>query len=157
MNKSLSYFMKGKIHAEEIVVRPMPDSYTDENGKVLDMEIRTIPRKELLKIERMYKTRKTVFDKSGRPLLDNGTVVYEEMDDVDKRLNAIITEALVYPNLKDPELMASHGCVAYDEMVDCIFPTMADFKHVLDSVLEVVGLKKGTESTAEQEIEDAKN
>ena len=49
MTKNLSYFMREQ--KEEIVNAPAPESFVDENGNRLELEIKTITNDKIRKIQ----------------------------------------------------------------------------------------------------------
>ena len=65
-------------------------------------------------------------------------------------------EALVYPDLKDPELMKYYDCVDITDMPLKVFTNNDEFGYVSRKVLEILGLMDAAESN-EREVEDAKN
>lgn len=103
MTKNLSYFMREQ--KEEIVNAPAPESFVDENGNRLELEIKTISNDKIRKIQDNYRKRSIALDNSGNPYLSNGEVVFQTENDINRAMRHIVAEALVYPDLKSKELM----------------------------------------------------
>ena len=160
MAKDLKYFMRE--HKEEIIKAPGPDSFKDENGNVLEFEIRVLDNATIQKINDSYRKRTIATDKKGQPYIANGEVVFKVEKDNARATRHIIAEALVYPDLKDADLMKYYDCYDFTEMPNKVFPKAEEFAHVSRLVLAALGL--GTMPDAEEdgeevdsEINDAKN
>ena len=96
MTKNLSYFMREQ--KEEIVNAPAPESFVDENGNRLELEIKTISNDKIRKIQDNYRKRSIALDNSGSPYLSNGEVVFQTENDINRAMRHIVAEALVYPD-----------------------------------------------------------
>ena len=110
-NKNLKYFMKEESRQEQIFQVPAPARFKDEKGEVVQMEIRKLHNDAIDRINAMYKSRTPMKDKKGNYIVQNGEVVFRTEKDNVKATRHIIVEALVYPDLKDPELMKYYDCV----------------------------------------------
>ena len=93
MTKNLSYFMREQ--KEEIVNAPAPESFVDENGNRLELEIKTISNDKIRKIQDNYRKRSIALDNSGNPYLSNGEVVFQTENDINRAMRHIVAEALV--------------------------------------------------------------
>ena len=157
--KDLKYFMRER--KETIVTVPGLDSFVDDDGKVIDLEVRVLGQLELDKINDMYDSRSIATDKKGKPLVSMGEVVYKTARNHGKAVRHIIAEALVYPPLKDAELMKYHNCVDITEMPRLVFSSTEEFQHVSRVVLAALGiiddLPSDDDDEAENEIDTAKN
>ena len=153
MGKNLSYFMREQ--KEEIVKAPAPDSFKDENGKPIEMEIRLLSTEKIRKINEKYRDRKIAFDKSDRPYINNGEVVFQSESDTGRALRHIIAEALVYPNLKDKELMDFYKCYDITEMPMLVFSKQSEYDYVFRTVMSALGLIEKSEN--DDELDTAKN
>ncbi len=160
-NKNLSYFMREP--AEEIVKVPAPDTFRDEAGNRLELEVKILDQATITKINNNYRTRSVATDKKGNPLVINGEVVWKTEKDSAKTTNHILAEALVYPDLKSHELMDFYKCHDITEMPLKVFPTSKEYNHVIEVVFGAIGLGSfGVEdeegkSELEKEVDDAKN
>ena len=153
MVKDLKYFMREE--KEEIISVPGPESFKDENGEVIMLEIRVLDNRHILKINESYRKRSMALDKKGAPFIANGEVVFKTENDSTRAVQHIIVDALVYPNLKDPELMRFYGCVDMTEMPQRVFSKADEYTHVNRAVFAALGLAQG--ATDDDTIETAKN
>ncbi len=155
MAKSLKYFMRESAKTEEIVKVPGVKSITDENGNVVDFEVKILSSATIRKIQNNYRTKTVATDSKGNPYIQNGEIVWKVDKDNDKSLRHIIVEALQYPNLKDKELMAFFNCTDITEMPSLVFPKTDEFNEVSKIVMRTLGIIDAP--SEESEIEDAKN
>lgn len=139
---------------EQIVTVPGPESIKDENGKVIQLEIKQRTR-HYCKNNEMYESKTPLKDKKGNFIVQNGNVVYKVERDRSKAARHLMVEALVYPDLKDKKLMEYFGCVDITDMPLKVFPTNKEYGHVSKQVLKVLGLTD--EDDEAKETEDAKN
>lgn len=156
-NKNLKYFMREDCKEEQIFTRPAPDRFVDEKGEVVQMEIKKLHNETIAKINEMYKTRTPMRDKKGNYICQNGEVIFKTEKDSLRATRHIIAEALVYPDLKDPDLMAFYKCADITEMPLKVFPENDEYAHVQRAVLEVLGMLEPEEQQNEKEVDDAKN
>ncbi len=153
MKKNLSYFMREQ--KEEIVKAPAPESFKDENGNPLEMEIRVLSADTIRKINENYRTRKIAFDKSGHPYINGGEVVFQSESDNGKAFRHIIVEALVYPDLKDKEMMDFYKCCDITEMPLKVFSKQSEYDYVFRTVMTALGILENPENS--DELDEAKN
>ena len=155
MAKSLKYFMREA--KNEIVTVPGPESIVDEEGNVIQLEIRMLTQAEIRRINDNYRKRSMATDKRGNPLIANGEVIWKTERDNGRAARHIIAEALQYPDLKDKELMAYYKCADITEMPLLVFSDPKEYEHVSRAVMTALGLMEGELPTDEAEIDDAKN
>lgn len=155
--KNLKYFMRPVDDA--IITAPAPASFKDEKGNVVQMEIRRLRQSEIEKINKAYTVRSVATDRRGNPLVQNGNVVWKERRDSDKITHHIVAEALVYPNLKDPELMAYYDVVDVTDMPLAVFNRPGELMEVIDTVWKAIGLRAddNAEERDSEDLETAKN
>lgn len=153
--KNLSYFMREEAKQEQVVSVPGPDTIKDENGNVVQIEIRKLSNDTITKINEMYETKTLLKDKKGNFVVQNGVAVYKIDRDRNKAARHLMVEALVYPDLKDKKLMEFFGCVDITDMPLKVFPDNKEFAHVSRQVLKVLNLVDN--DSDEKELEDAKN
>lgn len=159
-DKSLAYFMRETAKKQEIVEIPGIDSIKDANGNVVNFKVKILTRKEIDDIYEKYRTRTLVYDKKGRPVTDRGQAVYDVQTDSNRAMRRIVVEALVYPNLKDKELMDYFECPSFDEMPLKVFPFTKEYDYVTNAVLTALGLLDDSGDTgndADSEVQEAKN
>lgn len=139
--RDLKYFMREP--EEQIITVPGPDTFTDENGNVLDLEIRVLSNAEIQKINNNYRKRSIATDKKGQPYIANGEVVFKTEKDSAKAARHIIAEALVFPDLKDKGLMEFYHCSDITEMPELVFSRADEYAHVTRAVFTALGLIDG--------------
>lgn len=151
--KDLKYFMRS--NEPEIITAPGPDSFKDEDGKVIQFEIKKLTQEEINRINDAYRKRSMATDKKGNPLIAMGEVVWKTEKDNARATRHMIAEALVYPNIKDPELMKYYNCNDVSEMALKVFSSADEYQHVLRIVLQALGLSN--EVNDDEDLADAKN
>lgn len=154
--KDLKYFMREELKEEIIIDMPGPKTITDENGKPVVFQIKRLAQERINKIFDSYKKTEVAMDKKRkRPYVVDGKVVLQETKDNAKAMRHVLAEALVYPNLKDPELMKFFNCIDMTEMPLKVF-TSKEFSEVVKMLNEVLGIENEEEET-ENDTEEAKN
>ncbi|MBQ9345817.1 MAG: hypothetical protein IJT94_00575 [Oscillibacter sp.] len=151
--KSMKYFMRKQ--EPEIVTAPGPDTFRDEEGNVIPFEIRVLTQKEIQDINNGYRDHGIATNKRGEPLISNGEVVWKTDIDRARASRHMIAEALVYPNLKDPETMKFYNCHDISEMPLHVFQRPDEYAHVSRIVMQALGLMDSAED--EDDLEAAKN
>ena len=71
--KDLKYFMRST--EAEIVTAPGPKNFKDEEGNVIQFEIKKLTQEEITRINEAYRRRSMATDKKGNPLVANGEVI----------------------------------------------------------------------------------
>lgn len=156
--KSLKYFMREEAKEEKIFTVPGPDTIKDEKGNVVELKIRQLHNDRMEEIRSMYRTHTPLKDKKGNYVVQNGEVVYKSEFDAAKSGRRMLVEALAYPDLKDPDLMAFFSCNDITDMPLKVFPTNEEYAHVSRKVLEVLGIsEKASDKEIESDIKEAKN
>ncbi len=151
--KSLKYFMRST--EPEIVTAPGPSSIRDENGDVIQLEIKVLSQEEINHINDGYRKRSMATDKKGNPLIALGEVVWKTEKDSARASRHLLVEALQYPNLKSKELMDYYGCVDVTDMPLKVFPRADEYQHVSRVVMQALGLANKVND--DEELDDAKN
>lgn len=153
MKKDLKYFMRST--EPEVVTAPGPESFKDENGNVIQFEIKVLSQEEINRINEAYRKRSMATDKKGNPLIALGEVVWKTEKDSARASRHLIVEALQYPNLKDKELMDYYGCVDVTDMPLKVFPRADEYQHVSRIVMQALGLASAVND--DEELEAGKN
>ncbi len=151
MEKNLSYFMREE--KEEIVTVPAPESFVDNKGKRLELQVKTISRDRIRQINESYRRREVAVDKNGKPYTADGEVLFKTENDTSKALRHIIAEALVFPDLTSQELMDFYKCYDKTEMPLKVFSKPGEYSYVADVVLKAIGLIEKDDS----DLDEAKN
>ena len=151
--KNLKYFMRSM--EPEVVTAPGLDSIRDEDGNPIPFEIRVLSQTEINKINEAYRKRSMATAKKGNPLIAMGEVVWKVEKDSARASQHIIVEALKFPDLKDPELMAYYGCVDVTEMPLKVFSRVDEYQYVSKIVMQALGLAAAVND--DEELEAAKN
>ena len=153
IKKDLKYIMRST--EPEVITAPGPESFKDEEGNVIQFEIKVLTQEEINKINEAYRKRSMATDKKGNPLIAMGEVVWKTEKDSAKASRHLLVEALQYPNLKDPELMKYYGCVDVTDMPLKVFPKADEYQHVSRIVMQALGLASAIND--DEELEAAKN
>lgn len=151
--KTLKYFMRST--EPEIVTAPGPESFKDEEGNVIQFEIKVLSQEEINKINSMYRRRSMATDKKGNPLAYNGEVLWKTERDSAKASRHLMVEALQYPDLKDKDLMAHYKCVDITDMPLRVFSRPDEYQHVTRIVMQALGL--ASEVNDDDDLAAAKN
>ncbi len=154
--RSLSYFMRDNAKKQEVVEIPGLDTIRDENGEVVPFKVRLLSKREIDDIYDMYRNKTLLLDNKKKPVIRNGRAVYDEKTDANRALRRIIAEALVYPNLKDKELMDFFDCPDYSDMPNKVFPTYREYSYVEKVVLTALGIFDEEDEQVD-DVEQAKN
>lgn len=155
MAKNLKYFMREQ--KEEIISIPGPESFKDENGKTIQFEVKKLSQEHIGKLYDMYNTKKVALDKKGNPYVQNGQVIFRVEKDSVKSWRHILCDALVYPDLKDPELMQYYGCIDFTEMPIKVFSDPKEYSYVETNVMKLLGILQNDEAEEEDDVAEAKN
>lgn len=127
MSKNLKYFMREAAEVEKVVTVPAPESFKDENGKVIQLEVKVLSSERIRAINEGYHTHTVALDKKGNPYINGGNVVFRDERDNAKATRHILVEALQYPKLDDPELMKYYNCVDITQMPEKVFSRADEF------------------------------
>lgn len=151
--KSLKYFMRSQ--EPEIVTVPGPKSIKDEDGNVIQLEIKVLTQEQIDNINDAYRRRSMATDKNDNPLIAFGEVVWKVEKDSARVTRHIIAEALQYPDLKSKELMDYYGCFDITEMPRKVFARSDEYQYVSRLVMQTLGLSAKADD--KEELETAKN
>lgn len=127
---------------------------TVEKGLPIELEFRILSVEKIRDINALYRNRVVAKDRKGNYLIQGGELVFKTDTDHAKAARHVMTEALVYPDLKDKELMDFYNCVDITEMPFKVFSTTEEHNYVTKKMYEVLGI---VESDDESDLEEAKN
>lgn len=158
-NRKLSYFMRAEVKKEEIVNVPGPASIKDENGEPVVFQIKKINMERVNEIFAAYRKSEVYMDKKKKqPFVVNGKAVMIETNDTNKAFRHLMTEALVFPDMHDKELMEFFDCVDVTDMPLKMF-TGEEYKEVAELINKVLGIsdENSDDEDNEADLDDAKN
>lgn len=154
MKKNLKYYMREP--KEEVVTVKGPSSFVDEDGEVLNLEIKALPNAAVQKVFRAYTKRGVALDSKGNPYIANGEIVFQSEKDNPRAMRHLIVDALQFPDLRDKELMQFYKCHDITEMPNLVFSKPEEYAHVSRVVMAVLGV--GGNAIGDDElVQDAKN
>lgn len=152
--KSLKYFMRDE--KEEIISAPAPDTFKDDEGNPLMLEIKILSQARIQEINENYRKRSIATNNKGVPYMGlNNEVAFKTERDSARASRHIIVEALVYPNLQDSEMMKYYNCKDLTEMPLKVFSRADEYAQVSRTIMEVLGL--ADKPSDDEEVNDAKN
>lgn len=154
--KNLKYFMREELKTEEVIEMPGPDTITDENGKPVVFKIKRLCREKIDNIYKHYRTLKPALDKNKKPYVVDGKMVMMEEKNYQKAFGHVLAEAIVYPDLRDPELMKFFDCADVTQMPVKMF-TQKEYSQIVDMVNHVLGIDDEDAEEQEDDLESAKN
>ena len=154
MSKNLKYFMREAAEVEKVVTVPAPESFKDEDGKVIQLEVKVLSSERIRAINEAYHTHTVALDKKGNPYINGGNVVFRDERDNAKAIRHILVEALQYPKLDDPELMKFYNCVDITDMPLLVFSKPGDYDYVARNVMQILGM---IDAPDEDDLKAAKN
>jgi len=150
--KNLKYFMRSL--EPEVVTAPGLDSFRGEDGKPIPFEVRVLSQERINQINEAYRKRSMATDKKGNPLIAMGEIVWKTEKDSARASRHLIVEALKFPDLADPELMAYYGCVDVTDMPLKVFCRADEYQYVSKIVMQALGLASPVND--DEELEAAK-
>lgn len=158
-DRTLEYFMRSELKEEEVVEVPGPGTIKDENGEPVIFRIKRLSQEHINKIYDSYRTEKVAMDrKRKQPYVVDGKAVIQETRDNRRAFRHVIADALVYPDLRDEELMGFFGCFDVTEMPMKMF-TAAEYDYIARMVNHVLGIaeEREREESTDGDLEAAKN
>ncbi len=153
----LKYFMREELKEDEVVEVEGVSTFKDNNGNIIPFKIKRLGIDKINELRKKYSINKVLADDKGKRILDKSgkPIIEKEIDDT-RLTNRMIVEALVFPDLKDKELMKFYGCFDIDDMPFKVFKRSKDYQYIASEVLKVLGI--GEEEPSDDElINQAKN
>lgn len=155
MASSLKAFMRNKAKEEEVVKVYAPESFVDEDGKRVQLQVKRLSVKHINEIYERYNHYVSANDENGNVLIRNNRVVKDFVMDAEGYTNRLIVEGLVYPDLHNKELMNFYGCADVMDMPHAVFASKAEYEYVRDVILSLTCTLSGDEN--QYIIDEAKN
>ena len=149
---NLSAFMRSEFKQEEIVEIEGFDRFKDENGKPVKFKVKILSFNKIQEIRKFHRIEKAAYDKNKNPIIADGKLVKEIIFDNEKAAENILVEALVYPNLKDKELMKFYEVEDILDMPYRVF-TQAEYTELQKRLAVVLHLA----TPEEDNVEEVKN
>lgn len=81
MAKNLKYFMRKEEDVETVVTVPGPETIKDDEGNVIQLEVKVLSAEHIRRINDNYHTRTIALDKKGNPYINAGNVVFRDERD----------------------------------------------------------------------------
>lgn len=152
-DKSLAYFMREELKEEKIISMEGPETIKDEKGEPVVFQIKKLSQDRIDQIYAMYKREEVAMDpKTNKPFDRDGHVLTKVENNYDKAFRHLIVESLVYPNLKDKQLLDFYGCIDAADLFSKMF-TLQERNKITDMVNIVIGVKEEEEN---EDFEEAK-
>ena len=141
--EGLSAFLKSNKKEKEHLHLAVSDSFTDEQGKAIEWDIRPLSAKRDEGIRDLC-TKKVPFNgKKG--------VKAPELD-VNAYLGKLVTSSVVFPNLNDKELQDSYGVMCAEELIkEMLSP--GEYQDLISEIQKLDGF----DVTFDEKVEEAKN
>jgi len=159
-NFDLKFFMREDLLQDQVVEVPGIDTFKDpETGEAIPLKIRALGTEEINDIRKAYTKNRIVIDEKGKRVFDRGgkPVLESETDNV-RATNRMIVDALVFPNLHDPDLMKFYKCVDVVDMPFKVFKKPKDYNYVSNAVTKLAGVDNSEDEVAGDElVDEAKN
>ncbi len=132
-------FLKQNKEVKENIKVAASESFKDENGNVVEWEIRALKTKEADAI----RSEVTTINQKGKKVdVDNG-----------KFNRLVASKCTVFPNLNDKELQDSYGVMSADQLIVEMLDNDGEYSAYCQKILEISGYNK----TDSQLVEEAKN
>ena len=154
----MKYFMREELKNDEIVEIPGLDLFKDKEGNIIPFQVKVLGTDEVNKIRKAFSKKRIVMDDKGKRLFDKlGRPVLSDDTDTEAATRRLVIDALVYPDLKDPELMKFYGTNDVMEMPFKLFKNPKDWSYVSNAIAEVLGINSDETVSDDELINEAKN
>lgn len=155
--KDLRAFMRESMKEDKFVSAQGPETIKDENGETVVFEFKVLSMTEQDKIRKNYTKKSVAFDEKGKAIVGfSNEVAFKTEYDSEKAGRHLLVEALVYPNLKDPDLMKFFNCHDITEMPMKVF-TQQEFLFVFDLYNKIQAGENITPAETSEIIDEIKN
>ncbi|TCX51926.1 MULTISPECIES: hypothetical protein [unclassified Dehalobacter] len=154
----MKYFMRAELKQDEIVEIPGIEIFKDEKGKLIPFKVKVLGTEEVNDIRKAFSKKRIVMDEKGKRLFDKlGRPVLSDETDTEAATRRLVVEALIYPDLKDPELMKFYEAKDVMEMPFKLFKNPKHWAYVSNAVAEVLGINSDEAVSDDELINEAKN
>jgi hypothetical protein len=140
--RTMKSFMKGQAKETKSEFVIVSKRYTDEEGKVIPFEIKAIPTERIEQLQ----------DECTIPVYKKRQKVDEKLD-VKRFAGRMAVESTVFPDFKDPELLASYGLIDPVDLAKAVLNVGGEYIEWVQAVQRV----NGFDEDFEELVEEAKN
>lgn len=153
MSDFKSFMLDSLKSGSEVLTFKGVDTFKDENGVPIPLKFKQISRTAVEEIRKNYTTKTPAIGKDGRYIISNGNIINDVEVDYAGYTDALITETMIYPNLKDKELLEFYGVYAGTELLHKLFKGK-DFDYVDRCSAQAAGLINLDENELVKELKN---
>ncbi|MDO7787124.1 phage tail assembly chaperone [Desulforamulus aquiferis] len=145
MERTMEFFMKGKRKETANGFVVVTEAFLDDKGKPIPFEIQALDQEKIEEIQ----------EECTKPaIIKRGRVVVPEKMDTNRYVARLCVESLVFPNVKDTQLLKSYGRVDPVELLKKdILPIGGEYAELAEAVMKINGFDEDVSKL----IEEAKN
>lgn len=114
-------FMVAGLKRNDILTFKGVDTFKDDNGNPTPLKFKPISKAEAEELRKKFTIKTPAVNKNGNYIITDGRIVNDIEVDYVKYTDALIVETMVYPNLKDKELLDYYGVYAGTELLHILF------------------------------------
>ncbi len=120
-NINFKNFMIADLKKNDVLTFKGVDTFKDDNGNPISLKFKQISRAEAEELRQKFTTKTPAVNAKGNYIITDGRIVNDIEVDYAKYTDALIVETMVYPNLKDKELLDYYGVYAGTELLHILF------------------------------------
>lgn len=120
MENFKNFMIEGLKKTEVLTFRGV-DTFKDDNGNPVPLKFKQISKTEAEELRKNFTTKTPAVNKKGNYIITDGRIVNDIEVDYAKYTDALIVETMIYPNLKDKELLDYYGVYAGTELLHILF------------------------------------
>lgn len=139
MSDFKSFMLDSLKTSNEVLTFKGVDTFKDENGVPIPLKFKQISRNEVNEIRNKFKTKTPAIGKDGNYIISGGRIINDVEVDIADFTDELIVKTMVYPNLKDKELMDYYNVYASTELLHKLFKGK-DFEYVDSCSAQAAGL-----------------
>ena len=141
---SISKFLKQNKKVKENVKYKVSEAFTDENGEVLEWELKHITARENQELQEDASYEVPV---KGKPGMTSTKL------NAQKYVHSLLVKSVVFPDLYDKDLQDSYGVMTPEDLLYAMIDDAGEYTRFSAYVQEINGFNKGLA----EKVEDAKN
>lgn len=150
---SIKDFMRKELNEEQRIQIPGVKTFSDAEGNPIPITIRLITTSDLKQIRKACHIRKPAKDNKGKLVFQGGQLQYDDQYDGNAISDEMIVQALVFPNMRDKELLDFYKCNSSVELVHKMFWRLDEYTYLIEKIQEASGIDAGDDEI----IDEAKN